>query len=98
MNGQEDPNILVYQALDQVLSERTVAPGTPRALFQAIDQLRLGSGPGDQVRRVENVAIEVHRFQNSLQRSDTTECLAIIGRLQELAISWMDSRIRSQLC
>lgn len=84
---------LVYQALDQVLAHRTVSPGAPRLIFTAIDTLRNVQGAADQVRRAENIAIEIHRLQWALQRSDRRMSQSSLRKLKRFAADWINMRI-----
>lgn len=86
---QCSPHALVYQALDQVLSDGTIAPGTPSAVFAAIDQLQNNAAPRKHVTCAENIAIEIHRLRCSLTLSDQHGSKAVVERLSALAEEWM---------
>lgn len=84
---QFSPHALVYQALDQVLSDGTIAPGTPGAVFAAIDQLQDSAAPRKHITCAENIAIEIYRLRCSL--SDHHGSTAVVDRLNALAEEWM---------
>ena len=90
-----DANALIYHALDQVLADGFIAPGTTRAMFAAVDTLRESDVPHDQLRRAESIAVEIHKLQLGLQQSDVLACGATMGELKKLAAEWIDMRIRS---
>lgn len=80
---------LVYQALDQVLADRTIMPATPGALFRAIDEMQLTWAPREHIRQAETIAVEIQRLQNALQRSDRRESRTVLRRLKKLSAGWM---------
>ena len=84
-----NPHALVYQALDQVLSEGTIAPGTSGAVFRAIDRLQSRDAPREHVICAENIAIEIHRLRSAISLSDRESAEATVGRLIALAEKWM---------
>ena len=89
-----DANVLIYQVLDQVLADGFIAPGTPRAMFTAVDALRESKTSDGQLRRAESIAVEIHKLQLALQRSDLRVCGATTDKLKRLAAEWVDTRIR----
>jgi hypothetical protein len=91
-----EAHALVYQALDQVLTDKVISPGTERAMHAAIDTLKTTAAPSEHVRSAENIAIEIHRLQWTLQQSDKKGSQAALRKLKSLAGSWVDMRIRSK--
>jgi hypothetical protein len=85
---------LVYQALDQVLADGVICAGTPRAMYVAVDTLRASAAPEEHVRSAENIAIEIHRLQWALQRSNRLESQSALSELKRLAVHWVDMSIR----
>ena len=96
MSSDSNAHVLVYQALDQVLVDRTISPGTSRAMHVAIDMLRVNFAPPEHVLRAENIAIEIHRLQWALQQSDKRSSQAALRKLKRLASDWIDMRVRSK--
>ena len=94
MVTNDDPSALVYQALDQVLADGTVRPGTPMAIYRAVDEMRATFTPKAIVLKAEAVAIEIHKLGCALQRSDPHEADCARRELKKLAAEWLDMRIR----
>lgn len=95
MLAQDNARVLVYQALDQVLADRVISTGTSRSLFAAIDELKASAAPAEQVRRAEDIAIQLHRLQWALQQRDDAASSAALQSLKDLAGDWIDTRIRN---
>lgn len=93
MLAQDSAHVLVYRALDQVLADHTISAGTSRSIFAAIDHLKASAAPADQVRRAEDIAIQIHRLQWALQQRDDAASEAALGSLKELAVDWINTRI-----
>ncbi len=87
---------LVYQALDQVLADKVVTPGTPRAIFAAIDTLRSSRAPADQVRQAEDISVQIHRLQCALQQSNDLQVDCALEDLKSKAAQWLETRIQSR--
>jgi hypothetical protein len=96
MIPDSEAHALVYQALDQVLTDKVISPGTSRAMHAAIDTLKTKAAPSEHVRSAENIAIEIHRLQWTLQQADKKGSQAALRKLKSLAGSWVDMRIRSK--
>ena len=87
---------LVYQALDQVLADKVVTPGTPRAIFAAVDTLRSACAPADQVRQAEDISVQIHKLQSALQQADDQQVDSALGDLKTMAAEWLELRIFSR--
>lgn len=95
MLAQDSAHALVYRALDQVLADHMICTGTSRSIFAAIDHLSASAAPADQVRRAEDIAIQIHRLQWALQQRDDAASEAALCSLKELAADWINTRICS---
>lgn len=91
-----EAHALVYQALDQVLADKVVTPGTPRAIFAAVDTLRSCRAPADQVRQVEDISVQIHKLQSALQQSNGGQIDSALGDLKDMAAQWLDTRINAR--
>lgn len=91
-----EAHALVYQALDQVLADKVVTPGTPRAIFAAVDTLRSCSAPADQVRQAEDISVQIHRLQCALQQSNDLQVDSALGDLKSMAAQWLETKIQSR--
>lgn len=91
-----EAHALVYQALDQVLADRVVTPGTPRAIFAAVDTLRSCRAPVDQVRQAEDISVQIHKLQCALQQSNDLQGDCALGDLKSMAAQWLETRIQSR--
>jgi hypothetical protein len=86
----------VYQVLDQVLADKVVTPGTPRAIFAAVDTLRSCCAPAEQVRQAEDISVQIHRLQCALQQSNDLLVDSALGDLKGMAAQWLETRIQSR--
>ena len=93
MLAQNSAQVLVYRALDQVLADHMISAGTSRSIFAAIDNLKASAAPPDQVRRAEDIAIQIHRLQWALQQRDDAASEAALSSLKDLAADWINTRI-----
>ena len=93
MLGHDDARAVAYQVLDQVIAERVVASGTRGAMFSVVDCLRATSARIREVRRAEQISIELHKLEWALQQKDSPAASAALDELKMLAVSWLDSRI-----
>jgi hypothetical protein len=84
---------MVYQVLDQVLADRTVAAKSRGAMFSVIDELRQGTAPAEDLRRAERISIAMHRLEWALQQGDRVARETALADLRALAAGWLDSRI-----
>jgi hypothetical protein len=84
---------VVYQVLDQVLADQTVAPWSRGAIHSVIDELKGHSAASDDLRRAESISIALHKLEWALRRCDSVGSKAAIAELKSLAFSWLDSRI-----
>jgi hypothetical protein len=91
-----EAHALVYQALDQVLTDKVVTPGTPRAIFAAVDTLRFCSAPAEQVRQAEDISVQIHKLQSALQQSNERQADSALGDLKGMAAQWLETRIQSR--
>jgi hypothetical protein len=94
MFEQSGTRALVYEVLDQVLADRTVAAPSRGAIFSAVDQLRQTCAPEPELRRAERISIEMHKLQWARLRGDHAASEAALQELKRLAASWLDCRIR----
>jgi hypothetical protein len=84
---------VVYQVLDQVLADQTVAPWSRGAIHSVIDALKGHSAPREDVRRAESISIGLHKLEWALQRNDSAGSEATLAELKSLAADWLDARI-----
>lgn len=91
-----EAHALVYQALDQVLADKVVTPGTPKAIFAAVDSLRSCNAPAEQVRQAEDISVQIHRLQWALQQSNDLQIDSALGDLKSMAAQWLETRIQSR--
>ena len=84
---------IVYQVLDQVLADGTVAAPSRGAMFSAIDDLRHSLAPAGELRRAESISIEMHKLEWALQQGNVSASQAALSQLRALAADWLDSRI-----
>ena len=91
-----DAHALVYQALDQVLADKVVTAGTPRAIFAAVDALRSSRAPAQQVRTAEDISVQIHRLQSALQQSNGQQVKVALKDLKKMAAQWLDMRIAAR--
>ena len=91
-----EAHALVYQALDQVMADKVVTPGTPRAIFAAVDTLRSCRAPTEQVRRAEDISVQIHRLQCALQQSNDLQVESALRNLEGMAVQWLETRVRSR--
>lgn len=84
----------VYQVLDHVMRGGTTPPGTNGLLFSAIDVLRKTSAPAEDVKRVEQIAVAVHRLEWANRIANEPMKNAVVGELTSLAAEWINSRIQ----
>ena len=85
----------VYQVLDQVLADGTVAPRSRGMMFSVVDSLKHGPAAIEDVRRAERIAIEMHKLEWALQQGNPAHSCAALNELRSLAALWLDSRICS---
>lgn len=83
----------VYQVLDQVLADGSVAPSSRAAMFSVIDRLRETSAPVADLRRAERISIEILKLESALRQGDAGASDGALHELKVLAASWLDSRI-----
>jgi hypothetical protein len=95
MLRETNAHVLVYQALDQVLTDQVVSSGTHRAIYRAIDVMRTSLATPERVRRAEDIAVEIHKLQWALQQSDQHGRQAALQKLRQFAGAWVDARVRS---
>jgi hypothetical protein len=95
-NCTGEAHALVYQVLDQVLSDKVVTPGTPRAIFAAIDTLRFCSAPAEQVRQAEDISVQIHKLQSALQQSNDRQVDSALRDIKGMAAQWLQTRIHSR--
>ena len=85
----------VYQVLDQVLADASVASSSRCAMFFVIDSLRQISAPVEDIRRAEAISLQIHKLEWALQKRDAAGSTAALDELRLLAAGWLDSRICS---
>jgi hypothetical protein len=93
MLGHDDARAVAYQVLDQVMADHAVAAGARGAMFSVVDCLRENSAPIEEVRRAEQISIELHKLEWALQQEDVPRVSAALDELKMLAVNWLDSRI-----
>jgi hypothetical protein len=93
MLAEADAHSMVYQVLDEVLGAKAVSPGARGTMFAVVDGLRAGAATLENVRRAENVSIELHRLETALQRGDREASAAALDELRRLAADWLNTRI-----
>lgn len=91
-----EAHALVYRALDQVLADKVVTPGTPKAIFAAVDSLRSCNAPAEQVRQAEDISVQIHRLQWALQQSNDLQVDSALGDLKSMAAQWLGTRVQSR--
>jgi hypothetical protein len=89
-------NAVVYQVLDEVLSQRCVPAGARAAIFAVVDDLRSAAAGEGELRRAELISVEMHKLEWALHRGDAQATEATHERLKSLAAEWIDSRISSR--
>jgi hypothetical protein len=87
------PRASVYLVLDEILSGPTVPPGAHGAMFAAIDELKSSQAPLQELRVVEEIAVELHKLEWALRGADGDACNAARDRLRWLAADLINSRI-----
>jgi hypothetical protein len=70
MPRESSARAVAYQVLDQVLADQAVTTGARGAMFSVIDSLRGSSAAIEDVRRAENISVEMHKLEWALQRQD----------------------------
>ena len=85
---------LTYQVLDDLLANRTVSASSRCAMFAVVDSLRASRAAEDDIRRAENISIEIHNLEWAQQRSDCTASHCALDRIRAFAGELLDTRIR----
>ena len=97
MFNENNAHVGVYQILDGVLGGGGVPPGARGTMFSIIDHLRAISAPTENLRRAEQVAIEIHKLEAALRSSDEPAVQGARDELKALAAAWIQTRISSPL-
>jgi hypothetical protein len=93
MLEENGAHVGVYRVLDEVLNGTGVPPGTKGAMFSIIDQLRTKAVPLDQVRRAEQISLEIHKLESALRGSDKSAAMRARTELRTLAAAWIEQRV-----
>ena len=96
MLDERDSRAVAYQVLDQVLADQAVSAGARGAMFAVVDSLRASAAPREQVRRAENISVEMHKLEWARQRQDSLGTQAALDNLRALAAGWLNTRICSR--
>jgi hypothetical protein len=94
MYPESEARAVAYQVLDQLLSQKSVMPGLRGAMFAVVDSLRGSSAPVEDIRCAEKISIGIQKFEWARQLSDETASAAALDELRNVAVSWLDTRIR----
>lgn len=88
-------NAVVYQVLDDIIRSKSIPAGARAALFDVVDELRSMAGDASQVRRAEQISIEIHKLEWALRRGDAFAADASRQQLRSHAAEWINTRIFS---
>ena len=87
---------LTYQVLDDLLAKRTVSASSRCAMFAVVDSLRACRAAPDEIRRAENISIEIHNLEWAQQRGDRAASRDTLDRIRSFAAGILDARIRAR--
>lgn len=93
MLDENNAHIGVYRVLDEVLNGTAVPPGAKGAMFAIIDHLRHSAVPRDDLRRAEQISVEIHRLESALWSSDDVAVQVARDELKALATEWIQKRV-----
>lgn len=88
---------LIYQVLDDILAGTAVLPRARRTIFTVVDHLRLCHGNTGNLLRAENVSIQLHKLEWSVQRCDDKATERAREALKRIAVEMLDLRIRTSV-
>jgi hypothetical protein len=90
---ENNAHIGVYRVLDEVLNGTAVPPGAKGAMFAIIDHLRHSAVPRDDLRRAEQISVEIHKLESALWSSDDVAVQVARDELKTLAAEWIQKRV-----
>jgi hypothetical protein len=90
---ENSAHVCVYRVLDEVLNATAVPPGAKGAMFAIIDHLRHSAVPLDDLRRAEQISVEIHRLESALWSSDDVAVQVARDELKTLAAAWIQKRV-----
>lgn len=93
MLDENNAHVGVYRVLDEVLSGTAVPPGAKGAMFSIIDHLRHSAVPLEELRRAEQISVEIHKLESALRGSDQTAVKIARTELKALAAAWVQQRV-----
>ena len=93
MPRQESAHAIIYQVLDGLLAGNAVPPGTGGAMYLAIDDMRAKATPVDELRRAEQISLEIHRLEWALRHGNKLAADSARQQLRSLAADWLNARI-----
>jgi len=91
-----DAQVEIYRVLDVALTRQAVPPGTKGAMYCIIEYLRSSKACGGELRRAENIAIDLHRLEAALQQRNCTEIDVARHSLRAHAAALIQTRISSR--
>jgi hypothetical protein len=90
---ENNAHVGVYRVLDEVLSGSAVPPGAKGAMFSIIDHLRHSAVPLEELRRAEQISLEIHKLESALQGSDAAAVQVARDELKALAAACIQQRV-----
>jgi hypothetical protein len=90
---ENNAHVGVYRVLDEVLNATAVPPGAKGAMFAIIDHLRHSAVPLDDLRRAEQISVEIHKLESALRGSDAAAVQVARDELKSLAAEWIQKRV-----
>ncbi len=84
---------VVYQVLDDVLAADGIPAGARGAMFSVVDELRASNARVEEVRRAEQISIEIHKLEWALREGDGAGAKRVRDQLKSLSAEWINTRI-----